>query len=48
MKLEHSDKEGKAMREELEGVVITDEQVSLITEWLEANSKAPGWLDGYA
>jgi len=26
---------------------ITDEQAELINEWLEANAKAPGWLDGY-
>lgn len=29
-------------------VTITDEQAELVTKWLEANSKAPGWLDGYA
>ena len=39
---------GTTMREELEEVVITDEQAALVTEWLEANYKVPGWLDGHA
>lgn len=29
-------------------VAITDEQADAIRNWLEANAKAPGWLDGYA
>lgn len=35
------------MRKELENVTITNEQAELVERWLEANSKVPGWLDGY-
>lgn len=36
-----------SMRKELENVIITDKQAELIKDWIEANSKVPGWLDGY-
>lgn len=32
----------------IEDVEITDEQAVRVEAWLEANAKAPGWLDGYA
>ncbi len=32
----------------LENTEITDEQANLVREWIEANAKVPGWLDGYA
>lgn len=36
------------MRAELETTTINDKQAHAVEAWLEANSKVPGWLDGYA
>lgn len=36
------------MHPDLHDVTITDEQATLVDEWLDANSKVRGWLDSYA
>jgi hypothetical protein len=34
--------------DDAEAPAVTEEQAEALRTWLEANAKAPGWLDGYA